>query len=885
MSSTFRHSIRHLTSCASARRKPGRNSSSNKQVSSTVETNVIHEDENRHSSKPSLLPKKSSSSYKHYNHLAGSTAQSTNQDIPPALPPRKPLDKKNSVQMSPTTQNPSVGDNTPSQISSSTVDDISSSSSLAPPRVLPNKEISTSLVNLMGTASEAISINNNPTQPVTQETQPRKYSVFGFIQNITINMRRRERALTTEIRLHMNSDEKLSGMSPIFTHRMINLSPLLHIRSNNYFRLSTAPATTVDRLGLFEPLSNVGTTGMVESPSSQRTVFLGNHATMTYSKPTNEYTWCYENSTSIHEHFNWYGISESQGPIIISYKHSIDQNKQRSIMSIIRTRLRTFIETISDIHSLSTPLDILRRLCEQCAITDIEYFDPVLCDGAHDLLLKYDESHVSNQHKFGIIYQRENQLTEEDIFSNETHNIAMDKFLDLIGTRVKLKDFRGFRGGLDVKSDQTGTESIYEQFRNHEIMFHVSTLLPYSKSERQQLERKRHIGNDIVAIIFQETETIFNPACIASQFLHVYLVITPLNNDGTQFKVSVIHRDSVPSFGPNFNHSSSFNCDHTFKQWLLTKLINAELASCRASTFQKYQERTKMNLFDNLYRTLHDNNRPLMNFILSNSQYKHECDIEQQQKEEIHNNSSIKTSDRHTDSSLLGSVRRRFIAPKLRIQNSTDNGKPSSNNIITPPSNGTNDSRSKVRSMTMDLRRSVSRESITTNGNNMTKMSSFFSSSKTNSPRLDKSTTNRSLLDHENIDSASSLRSNTKFLSPATCPSSPWTSTPTNGFLTSPSHEWNHNGDSYSHTTSILNTTFNFNNKLPSDDIDNDIHMQLLPDDLQSTSKDDLIKFVIALQQQHSIKIAQMDQIHSNALKQLETQLLQQKNIIQRDSP
>ncbi|CAF0794556.1 unnamed protein product [Rotaria sordida] len=851
------------------RRKPGRNSSSNKQNSSTVETNVTHEDEYRHSTKTSLLPKKSSSSQKEYNRLAGATTQSTNQDIPPALPPRKPLDKKHSVQMPSTTRNPSVGDNTSSQISSSTADDISSSPSLAPPRVLPNKEISTSLVNLMGTASDAISINDT-TQPITQETQQRKHSVVDFIQ-----------------------------------------------------RLSTAPATTVDRLGLFESLSNVGTTGTIESPSSQRTVFIGNHTPITYIKPTNEYAWCFESSTTIHgnsgtsideclpqleiddkpliyrqqfqakEHFNWYGISESQGPVIISYKHSIDQNKQRSIMSIVRIRQRTSIETLLDIHPSCTPSDILRRICEQCAIADVEYFDPVLCDGAHDLLLKYDESLVSNQHKYGIIYQRENQLTEEDIFSNETHSIAMDKFLDLIGTRVKLKDFRGFRGGLDVKSDQTGTESVYEQFRNHEIMFHVSTLLPHSKSERQQLERKRHIGNDIVAIVFQETETKFNPECIVSQFLHVYLVITPLNNDGTQFKVSVIHRDSVPSFGPNFNHSTIFHCDHIFKQWLLTKLINAEMASCRASTFQKYQERTKMNLFENLYRTLHDNNRPLMNFILYNSQYKHECDIEQQQqqqqKEEIQNNSSIKSPDRHADSSLLGSVRRRFIAPKLRIQNSTttDNGKSSpapTTNILSPSSNNTNDSRSKVRSMTMDLRRSVSRESITTNGNNTTKMTSFFSSSKTNSPRLDKQTANRSSLDHENIDSVSSLRSNTKFLSPATCPSSPWTPTSTNGYPTLPSNEWNHNGDSYSHATSILNTTFNFNNKLPSDDIDNDIHMSFLPDDLQATSKDDLIKFVIALQQQHSLRIAQMDQIHSNALKQLETQLLQQKNIIHRDN-
>ncbi|CAF3107331.1 unnamed protein product [Rotaria socialis] len=860
MSSTFRHSIRHLTSCASARRKPGRNSVPNKNGSSNTETDLTLEDEHRYSSK------KSSSSYNQHNRLAGPTAQSTNQDLPPALPPRKPMDKKNSVQMSSTTRNPSVVDNVSLQISSSTVDDISSSS-LAPPRVLTNKEISTSLVNLMGTASDSISVNN-VTKPTTRDNQPRKNSIFGFIQ-----------------------------------------------------RISAVPATTVDRLGLLESLANTGSNGMVESPSSHRTVFIGNHTTMAYNKPSSEYTWCSERSTSMNtngatsfdeclpqleiddkpmiyreqfqtkEHFNWYGISESHGPVIISYKHSINQNKQRSIMSIVRTRQGTSIESISDIHSSCTPFEILRRLCEQCSITDIEYFDPVLCDGTHDLLIKYDESHVSNQHKFGIIYQCEDQLTEEDIFSNETHSPAMDKFLDLIGTRVKLKDFRGFRGGLDVKSDHTGTESVYEQFLNHEIMFHVSTLLPHSKSERQQLERKRHIGNDIVAIVFQETETIFNPECIASQFLHVYLVITPLDSDGTHFKVSVIHRDSVPSFGPNFNHSTSFQCDHIFKQWLLTKLINAEMASCRASTFQKYQARTKLNLFENLYRTLHDNNRLLMNSILCNSQYKHECDIEQQQKEEANNNnSSSKSSDRHSESSLLGSVRRRFIAPKLRVQNSTttDNGKssPASNSTITTPSsNNINDSRSKTRSMTMDLRRSTSRESIATNGNNMTKVTSFFSSSKTNSPRLDKAATNRSLLDQDNMDSASSSRSNTKFLSPATCPSSPWTTGPTNGFLSSPSSEWNPNGDSYLQAIPISNTPFHYNHKLSSDDIDNDIQLQLLPDDLQSSSKDDLIKFVIALQQQHSLKISQMDQSHSNALKHLEMQLSQPKSLIQRDSP
>ena len=46
-----------------------------------------------------------------------------------------------------------------------------------------------------------------------------------------------------------------------------------------------------------------------------------------------------------------------------------------------RTRLGTTIESLSDVIVSATPIDVLRRICEQCAMTDIEYFDPVLCDG------------------------------------------------------------------------------------------------------------------------------------------------------------------------------------------------------------------------------------------------------------------------------------------------------------------------------------------------------------------------------------------------------------------------------------------------------------------------------------------------------------------------
>lgn len=44
-----------------------------------------------------------------------------------------------------------------------------------------------------------------------------------------------------------------------------------------------------------------------------------------------------------------------------------------------------------------------------------------------------------------------------------------------------------YRGGLDNCNDQTGEYSIYTEYKDQEIMFHVSTLLPYDSGDRQQV--------------------------------------------------------------------------------------------------------------------------------------------------------------------------------------------------------------------------------------------------------------------------------------------------------------------------------------------------------------------------------------------------------------
>lgn len=51
-----------------------------------------------------------------------------------------------------------------------------------------------------------------------------------------------------------------------------------------------------------------------------------------------------------------------------------------------------------------------------------------------------------------------------------------------------------YRGGLDTQYGQTGDEAIYQNFKGRQIIFHVSTLLPFTDNDPQQLQRKRHIG-------------------------------------------------------------------------------------------------------------------------------------------------------------------------------------------------------------------------------------------------------------------------------------------------------------------------------------------------------------------------------------------------------
>jgi hypothetical protein len=216
-------------------------------------------------------------------------------------------------------------------------------------------------------------------------------------------------------------------------------------------------------------------------------------------------------------------------------------------------------------------------------------------------LITLEEQEGAVHFKFGVLYAREGQLTDDEMFSNEHGSRNFEEFLDLLGERVALKDFPNYRGGLDNRNNATGTHSVYTTFEGHEIMFHVSTLLPYHPENKQQVERKRHLGNDIVVIIFMEGNThrealqaalTFDPSVsIKSQFNHIFAVVTHNKSDGT-YRLCMYSDSTMPDYSPPLPVDGLFQDPNTFRDFLLAKLINGEKAAYSLPVFSEKRERT-----------------------------------------------------------------------------------------------------------------------------------------------------------------------------------------------------------------------------------------------------------------------------------------------------
>uniref|UniRef100_A0A8C7IKN6 Signal-induced proliferation-associated 1 like 2 n=1 Tax=Oncorhynchus kisutch TaxID=8019 RepID=A0A8C7IKN6_ONCKI len=316
------------------------------------------------------------------------------------------------------------------------------------------------------------------------------------------------------------------------------------------------------------------------------------------------------------DHQNYFGTDENLGPVAVSIRREkLDEGKEGAQYNYRVTFRTSELTTLRGaILEDAVPSTAKHGMARGLPLKEVlEYVVPELniqclrlatsSPKVPEQLLKLDQQGLSFQHKVGIMYCQAGQSTEEEMYNNESASPALEEFLELLGQRVRLKGFTKYRAQLDNKTDSTGTHSLYTTYKDYELMFHVSTLLPYTPNNRQQLLRKRHIGNDIVTVIFQEPGALpFTPQNIRSHFQHVFIIVKVHNpcTENVCYSVAVTRSKDVPAFGPPIPQGVFFPKSAMFRDFLLAKMMNGENAVHKSDKFRAMAMRTRQEYLKDL---------------------------------------------------------------------------------------------------------------------------------------------------------------------------------------------------------------------------------------------------------------------------------------------
>ncbi|ELP92997.1 rap GTPase-activating protein, putative [Entamoeba invadens IP1] len=204
-------------------------------------------------------------------------------------------------------------------------------------------------------------------------------------------------------------------------------------------------------------------------------------------------------------------------------------------------------------------------------------------------------------YRIGVIYIKEGQNTENEYFANDESDCSKDfwDFMDLIAEKIELKGWSKFAAGLDTKHGCTGKYSYFKQVDKYSLMFHTCPLLPNQPDETQKLERKRHIGNDVVVIAFLDRDRVtpFDPRSLTSHYTNAFIVVQPKKDfcDGAMCEGYTVNATTTPSNHPfpPYIQSSFMKSGKLFQEFFLKKLINAERMMMHSTAFLSNARKTR----------------------------------------------------------------------------------------------------------------------------------------------------------------------------------------------------------------------------------------------------------------------------------------------------
>ncbi|KAI1310532.1 Tuberous sclerosis 2-like protein [Mortierella claussenii] len=222
------------------------------------------------------------------------------------------------------------------------------------------------------------------------------------------------------------------------------------------------------------------------------------------------------------------GHDEHRPPVLAESNagyYDRDANAEGS-RSFSRTKMETFVDPSFLFMQLTSYPDLMAR--------DV----PILLaddDATNRAIGVLDRTPVVDFHKIGVLYVGKNQSKESEILGNTHGSSEYTKFLTGLGSLVRLKNAKIYAGGLDLEMDLDGEYAYSHQDEITQMIFHVATMMPNHPHDANFDFKKRHIGNDWVTIVFNESGAEYDFGTISGQFNFMTLVVTPVSMASVTF--------------------------------------------------------------------------------------------------------------------------------------------------------------------------------------------------------------------------------------------------------------------------------------------------------------------------------------------------------------
>ena len=132
---------------------------------------------------------------------------------------------------------------------------------------------------------------------------------------------------------------------------------------------------------------------------------------------------------------------------------------------------------------------------------------------------------VIDTHKVGVMYVAPGQEHEDEILRNTHGSPAYTRFLEGLGRLIYLRgQMDVYDGGLDPDIDGEYAYAWWDDIG--QILFHTATLMPTGR-DPQCMNKKAHIGNDYIRIVWNDSGKPYKFDTLKTQFQFVNIVIEP----------------------------------------------------------------------------------------------------------------------------------------------------------------------------------------------------------------------------------------------------------------------------------------------------------------------------------------------------------------------